>query len=157
MTPAPGAAPSASTSCAAAARATSGRSAWPNTIFRYNGSAWTTQAGGPGGQLIGLYVAPDGTAFVSSAPGALYRFSAGAAINVPTSSGAIFAMSSLSATSVLLGGDVNVVGTYDGRTYRALPAYPSARSYTVRSSAPIAMLWLVGVDGSVLHTMTGRH
>ncbi len=151
LTPAPG----ASTANLNVVRGSSASDVWAvgmaSTIFRYNGSTWTTQAGGPGGQLIGLYVAPDGTAFVSSAPGALYRFNGGAATNVPTSGGAIFAMSGLSATSVLLGGDVNVVGTYDGQTYRALPAYPAAPQLHGAFYRANRDAWLVGVDGSVLH------
>lgn len=121
------------------------------TIFRYNGSMWTAQIGGPPGQLVGLYVAPDGTAFVSSVAGPLYRFSGGSFANVPTSGGAIYGISGLSASSVLFGGDVNVIGTYDGQTYRALPAYPAASQLHGAHLRAARDGWLVGIDGAVLH------
>ena len=65
---------------------------------------------------------------------------AGAATNVPTGGGAIFTMSGLSATSVLLGGDVNVVGTYDGEPIARCPPIPLPRLHGAFFRAPIAML-----------------
>lgn len=147
--------PGGSTANLSVVRGSSASDVWVvgmmGTIFRYNGSTWMTQPGGPVGQLIGLFVAPDGTAFVSNAAGQLQRYSGGTFSAIATSGGAIYGMSGLSASSVLLGGDVNVVGTYDGQLYRALPAYPAAGQLHGAYLRAVRDGWLVGIDGAVLH------
>lgn len=121
------------------------------TIFRYNGSAWATQAGGPPGNLIGLYVALDGTAFVSSALNVLNRWNGSGFVATPTTGGPLYGISGLSASNVLLSGDSSTIGTFDGQTYRALPGYPSASALHGVHFRASRDAWLVGIEGSVLH------
>jgi hypothetical protein len=122
-----------------------------STIFRYNGTTWTLQPGGPVGNVIGLYVAPDGTAFVSSASGIVSRWNGTMFVAVPVGGGPMYAISGLSASNVLFSGDSNAIGTFDGQTYRALPGYPSASALHGSHFRAARDAWLVGIDGSVLH------
>lgn len=120
------------------------------TILRYNGT-WSMQAGAPIGNLVGLYVAADGTALVSSTSGTLSRWNGSGFATVTTLSTGAAGISGLAGNDVVLGGDLNIVGTFDGQTYRALSPYPSVNSlHGVHYRAPNDA-WLVGTDGAVLH------
>lgn len=148
-------APGGSTANLTTVRGSSASDVWAvgtaSTIFRFNGSQWTPQAGGPAGSLIGLYVAPDGTAFVSSALNQVMRWTGTQFVSTPTAGGPLYGISGLSSSNVLFSGDFSAIGTFDGQTYRALPAYPSASALHGVHFRATRDAWLVGIEGSVLH------
>lgn len=151
----PMAAPGGSTANLNVVRGSSASDVWAvggaSSIFRFNGTQWTTQAGGPSGNLIGLYVAPDGTAFISSALNQVARWNGTMFVVMPTTGGPLYGISGLSASNVLFSGDSSAVGTFDGQAYRALPAYPGASALHGVHFRASRDAWLVGIDGSVLH------
>ena len=148
-------APGGSTTNLTAVRGSSASDVWAignaATLYRFNGTQWATQAGGPGGNLIGLYVAPDGTAFITSVLGQAMRWNGSMFVSTPTMGGPLYGISGLSATNVLFSGDSGAIGLFDGQNYRALPAYPSASALHGVHFRASRDAWLVGIDGSVLH------